>query len=55
MAQGHRATSNGAGFRERGAVPLTEAKVLQLLTHLAESAFRTDSMSAPDKAMLARH
>ena len=33
---------------------MTEAKVLQLLTHLAESAFLTDSKSALDKAMLAR-
>ena len=52
--QGHRATSNRAGFRERGAVPMTEPKVLQLLTHLAESAFLTDSTSPLNKAMLAR-
>ena len=53
--QGHEKISLKAGWRSTGAVELTEPKMLQLLSHLAQQAMRTPSTPVFDSALLTRN
>ena len=52
--QGHEKTSPRAGWRSSGAVELTEPKMLQLLSHMAQQAMHTPNKLLFETALLTR-
>ena len=52
--QGGGKQSSKAGWRSKGAVPMTEGKMIQLLQHIQQQAMHSPDRSAFDRALLTR-